>query len=156
MRRIITDRWAEVCGRHPMRARPTCDLPTAPLHAAPLTEPAFARCHATQVARQTSDEHVTSRSSTRRSRTAPRPTRSVQHGESSLRRRAHPIQQIWVQPRHTRGSSSRCRLAPLVGSPSAHASSALICACVNGSFNIRTRQGGCEQVGHGARTDATM
>eukprot|EP00966_Prymnesium_polylepis_P264650 6113653-Prymnesium_polylepis.1 len=26
--------------------------------------------------------------------------------------------------------------------------------CVNGSFNIRTRQGGCEQVGHGARTDA--
>eukprot|EP00966_Prymnesium_polylepis_P015769 364278-Prymnesium_polylepis.2 len=28
--------------------------------------------------------------------------------------------------------------------------------CMNGSFNIRTRQGGCEQVGHGARTDATM
>eukprot|EP00966_Prymnesium_polylepis_P231598 5358189-Prymnesium_polylepis.1 len=28
--------------------------------------------------------------------------------------------------------------------------------CVNGSFNIRTRQGGCEQVEHGARTDATM
>jgi hypothetical protein len=27
---------------------------------------------------------------------------------------------------------------------------------VNGSFNIRTRQGGCEQVGHGAQTDATM
>ena len=27
---------------------------------------------------------------------------------------------------------------------------------VNGSYNIRTRHGGREQVGHGARTDATM
>eukprot|EP00966_Prymnesium_polylepis_P028800 667680-Prymnesium_polylepis.1 len=27
---------------------------------------------------------------------------------------------------------------------------------MNGSFNIRTRQGGCGRVGYGARTDATM
>jgi hypothetical protein len=28
--------------------------------------------------------------------------------------------------------------------------------CMNGSFNIRTRQDGSGRVGHGARTDATM
>eukprot|EP00966_Prymnesium_polylepis_P284383 6569590-Prymnesium_polylepis.1 len=45
------------------------------------------------------------------------------------------------------GASGRCAQSRVGGSEA---------RCVNGSFNIRTRQGGYEQVRHGARTDATM